>query len=185
MNKLLDIYPQFEWLTKGITAKTANYEQSLQASNNKPIDYQDRLGVIATMKTDLEKAITTVIIYDGKAKNAYEMTQLFLANIMITQAEIDKKRNPEHLTIEHLALLIARLVIDFTLNPNLDDYHTALGRLYYMGIGSNQMSLKAYDGTWKKYEKEMKAQLDKAIEEAAFKIDLYKKNTYKENAVQC
>jgi len=42
------------------------------------------------------------------------------------------------------------------------------------------MTLKAYDGTWKQYEKLMTLAIDSAIDEAAKAIKKHKKNTYKE-----
>ena len=84
------------------------------------------------------------------------------------------------ITMNHLAYLIARMVIDFSLNPELEGNFTAQGRLYYAGINSMQMQAELYRKTWKPYENLMCLALESAIDEASQAIQKYKKNTYKE-----
>jgi hypothetical protein len=82
--------------------------------------------------------------------------------------------------MNHLAYLIARMVIDFSLNPELEQNFTAQGRLYYAGINSHQMTTNVYRLTWKSYEGLMALAIESAIDEASKAIELYKKNTYRE-----
>jgi hypothetical protein len=105
---------------------------------------------------------------------------MHLVNIMLQNAVADKKREPEQITMNHLAYLIARMVIDFSLNPELEGNFTAQGRLYYAGINSMQMQAELYRKTWKPYENLMCLALESVIDEASQTIQKYKKNTYKE-----
>lgn len=79
-----------------------------------------------------------------------------------------------------MAWLIARMVIDFSLNPDLEKNFTAQGRLYYAGITAYKMSADVYRMTWKPYEKLMQLALESAIAEADDTIREYRKETYKE-----
>ena len=96
------------------------------------------------------------------------------------QGHRDGKREPEKIKIRELADLIARMVIDFALDPTLENNFTAQGRLYYAGIRSWQMTLKAYDRTWKQYEKLMILALESSIDCASKAIDKYRKNTLRD-----
>lgn len=176
----LEKFSNFEWLMFGITAKAANYEPSVHGTGEKPLDYQDRLGAIASMDSQLAKSVTSVVVFDGKCKEDYEIVRKHLADIMIKNATQDKKRQPEQIKIEHLAYLIARMVIDFALDPDLEDNYTAKGRLHYAGINSMQMTAENYRKTWKPYENLMTLAIESAIDEADKAIEKYKKNTYKE-----
>ena len=173
-----DKFEQFEWLTHGITAKSPNFEPQARSTGEKPLNYEDRLGAIASMETQLAKSVTSLIVFDGKCESDYEYVRMHLVNIMLQNAVADKKREPEQITMNHLAYLIARMVIDFSLDPELEENYTAKGRLYYAGVGARQMSLKAYDCTWKKYEKLMDMAIESAIDEASKAIKKYKKLTY-------
>ena len=44
----VDKFEQFEWLTHGITAKSPNFEPQARSTGEKPLNYEDRLGAIAT-----------------------------------------------------------------------------------------------------------------------------------------
>lgn len=180
MNVVADKFEQFEWLTHGISAKTANYEPSVRGTGEKPLNYEDRLGAIASMDTQLAKSVTALIVFDGKSESDYEYVRNHLVNIMLKNAIVDKKREPEQITMNHLAYLIARMVIDFSLNPELEQNFTAQGRLYYAGINSHQMTTNVYRLTWKSYEGLMALAIESAIDEASKAIELYKKNTYRE-----
>lgn len=180
MNAVAEKFEQFEWLTHGINAKTANYEPSIRGTGEKPLNYEDRLGAIASMDTQLAKSVTALIVFDGKSESDYEFVRNHLVNIMLKNAIVDKKREPEHITMNHLAYLIARMVMDFALNPDLEQNFTAQGRLYYAGINSHQMTSNVYRLTWKSYEGLMALAIESAIDEASKAIELYKKNTYKE-----
>lgn len=181
MNAVMaDKFEQFEWLTHGITAKSPNFEPQAHSTGEKPLNYEDRLGAIATMDTQLAKSVTSLIVFDGKCESDYEYVRMHLVNIMLQNAVADKKREPEQITMNHLAYLIARMVIDFALNPELEQNFTAQGRLYYAGINSHQMTTNVYRLTWKSYEGLMALAIESAIDEAAKAIELYKKNTYKE-----
>ena len=180
MNAVADKFEPFEWLTKGITAKSPQFGDDGHGTGEKPLDYQDRLGAIASMETQLEKSVTSVIVFGEKSKSDYEFVQNHLAKIMIANAIQDKRREPEGIQLEYLAVLIARMVIDFSLEPELEKNFTKQGRLYYAGVRSWQMTLKAYACTWEQYEKLMTLALESAIDDASKAIEKYRKNTYKE-----
>lgn len=180
MNAVAEKFEQFEWLTHGISTKTANYEPSVRGTGEKPLNYEDRLGAIASMDTQLAKSVTALIVFDGKSESDYEYVRNHLAKIMLANATEDKKREPEHIAMYHLAWQIARMVMDFALNPELEQNFTAQGRLYYAGIKNHQMSSNVYRLTWKAYENLMVMAIESAIDEASKAIELYKKNTYKE-----
>jgi len=176
----VDKFKGFEWLMQGITAKSINYEPSVHGTGEKPLTYEDRLGAIASMDTQLAKSITALIIFNGKSESDYEFVRNHLAKIMMKEAEIDKRREPEHIAMYQLSWLIARMVLDFALDPNEEDNYTAKGRLAYAGIKSYQMDVDKYRMTWKRYEKLMVLAIESAIDEASNAVQLYKKNTYKE-----
>lgn len=180
MNAVTEKFEQFEWLTHGITAKSPNFEPQAHGTREKPLNYEDRLGAIASMKTQLAKSVTSLIVFDGKCESDYEYVRNHLVKIMLINAKEAKKREPEHITMNHLAYLIARMVIDFSLNPELEGNFTAQGRLYYAGINSMQMTANVYRLTWKSYENLMSLALESAIDEASNAIKKYKKETYKE-----
>ncbi|MCL6243800.1 hypothetical protein M5F04_04325 [Acinetobacter sp. ANC 7200] len=183
MNAVAEKFEPFEWLTKGITAKSPNFEPQAHGTGEKPLNYEDRLGAIASMETQLEKSVTSVIIFGLKSEIDYRCVQSHLAAIMQSNALTDGRREPEKIKISELADLMARMVIDFSLNPELEANFTKQGRLYYAGIRSWQMTLKAYDCTWKQYENLMVIALESAIDGAAKTIDAYRKKTYKESKI--
>lgn len=65
MNAAAEKFENFEWLTKGITAKSPQFGDDGHGTGEKPIDYQDRLGAIAAMNSQLAKSITSIIIFGG------------------------------------------------------------------------------------------------------------------------
>ncbi|MFV5500443.1 hypothetical protein VXP99_09035 [Acinetobacter towneri] len=172
-------FEQFEWLTHGITAKSPNFEPNVRGTGEQPLNYEDRLGAIAAMETQLAKSVTALIVFEGKCESDYEYVRGHLVNIMLKNAVADKKREPEHITMNRLAYLIARMVIDFALDPRLEANFTAQGRLYYAGINCHQMTVDNYRKTWKPYENLMCLALESAVDEASNAIKKYKKNTYK------
>ncbi|WP_338562512.1 hypothetical protein [Acinetobacter sp. KS-LM10] len=180
MNAVAEKFEQFEWLTKGITAKSPQFGDEGHSTGAKPLDYQDRLGAIASMDTQLEKSVASLIIYGETAKSDYEYIRNHLAKIMMSGAVQDKKREPEHIAIYHLSWLVARMVIDFSMNPELEDDYTAKGRLSYMGVRPIQMTVDQYRKTWKQYENMMVIALETAIKCASDAVEKYKKDTYKE-----
>ena len=180
MYAVAEKFEQFEWLTHGITAKSPTFGQEGHSTGEKPLDYQDRLGAIGKMDTQLEKSVTSLIIYGEHAKSDYEFIRNHLAKIMTNGAYEDKKREPEHIAIYHLSWLVARMVIDFSINPELEGNFTPQGRLYYAGISSIQMLAENYRKTWKPYESLMSLAMESAIDEASKAVEKYKKNTYKE-----
>ncbi|WP_023269668.1 hypothetical protein [Acinetobacter gyllenbergii] len=180
MDTLATKFEQFEWLAHGLTASSPNLEPSVRGTGEKPLDYQDRLGAIASMDTQLAKSVTALIVFEGKAQSDYEYVRQHLANIMIKNAVADKKREPERIAMYHLAWLVARMVLDFALDPELEESYTAKGRLMYAGIKSIQISVDSYRMTWKPYEKLMTLAIESAISEAGKSIDDYKRNTFKE-----
>ena len=174
-------FEQFEWLTHGITAKSPNFEPQAHGTGEKPLNYEDRLGAIASMETQLEKSVTSLIIYGEHAKSDYEFIRNHLAKIMMNEAYEDKKREPEHIAIYHLSWLVAGMVIAFAIDPEHEGNFTAKGRLHLAaGVKSYQMTLKAYDSTWKRYENMMIIALETSIKCASDSVESYRKNTYKE-----
>ena len=67
-----DKFEQFEWLTKGITAKSPNFEPNVRGTGEQPLNYEDRLGAIAAMETQLAKSVTALIVFEGKCESDYE-----------------------------------------------------------------------------------------------------------------
>ena len=179
MNAIAEKFKEFEWLMKGITAKSPQFGDEGHSTGEKPLDYQDRLGAIGTMGTQLEKSVTSVIVFGNISEMDYKYIQSHLALVMVTNAKLDNRKEPQKIKLDEFALLIARMVIDFSMNPELEKNFTAKGRLYYAGIRSWQMTLKAYDSTWKQYENLMVIALEMAIKAASDAIKLYKKQTYK------
>lgn len=180
MNAVAEKFDNFEWLSKGITAKSPQFGDEGHSTGVKALDYQDRLGAIATMGTQLEKSVTAVIVFGERSEADYKYIRSHLALIMATNAKLDNRLEPKKISIDELAGLIARMVLDFSMNPELEKNFTAKGRLYYAGIRSWQMDDKAYRKTWKQYESLMTLALESAIDSASKAIDFYKKNTYKE-----
>ena len=180
MNAVAEKFEQFEWLTRGITAKSPVFGQEGHSTGEKPLDYQDRLGAIALMGSQFEKSITSIIVFGDKSEMDFKYAQSHLALIMATNAKLDNRREPQKIKIEDLSLLIARMVIDFALDPALENNFTPQGRLYYAGIRSWQMDVEVYRKTWKQYENMMVIALEMAIKDAGEVVETYRKNTYKE-----
>lgn len=180
MNAVTEKFKQFEWLTHGITAKSPQFNDEAKGTGEKPLDYQDRLGAIASMETQLEKSVTSAIVFGNVSEMDYQYIQSHLALIMVTNAKLEKRKEPQKIGLNELAMLIARMVIDFSMNPELEKNFTAKGRLYYAGIRSWQMDDELYRKTWKQYENLMTLALESAIDCAAKAIENYRKNTYKE-----
>ena len=132
------------------------------------------------MDTQLAKSVTALIAFEGKAQSDYEYVRQHLANILIKNAVDDKKRELEGIAMYQFAWLITRMVMDFALDPELEENYTAKGRLMYVGIKTNQKGVDSYRMTWKPYEKLMVLAIESAISEAAKAIDVYKRNTFKE-----
>ncbi|RPE30828.1 hypothetical protein EC846_1529 [Acinetobacter sp. BIGb0102] len=178
-------FEQFEWLAHGLTVSSPSQEPSIHGTGEKPLDYQDRLGAIASMETQLAKSVTALIVFEGRAQSDYEYVRQHLANILIKNAIGDKKREPERIAMFHLAWLIARMVLDFALDPELEENYTAKGRLMYAGVKRTQMSISSYRQTWKPYENLMTIAIESAIDEASKAIEKYKNATYKEIKNNC
>ena len=114
------------------------------------MDYQDRLGAIASMETQLEKSITSVIVFGESSKGDFEFIQDHLANIMITNALSDNRREPDFITISDLAKKVSWMVLMFGLDPDHEANFTAKGRLHLAaGVKTIELTLKAYNRTWK------------------------------------
>lgn len=180
MDAVAEKFEQFEWLTHGITAKSPNFEPNVRGTGEKPLNYEDRLGAIASMETQLAKSVTALIVFDGKSESDYEYVRNHLAKIMLANAQKDKKREPEHIAMYQLAWLIAKMVLDFALDPDLEENYTAKGRLAYAGIRGHQMNIENYRKTWKGYENLMIMAIESAIDEAAKAVEKYRRATYKE-----
>ncbi|NHC02346.1 hypothetical protein G9F31_00920 [Acinetobacter sp. 187] len=179
MNAVAEKFEQFEWLTKGITAKSPQFGDEGHSTGAKPLDYQDRLGAIGKMETQLEKSVTSVIIYGEQSKGDFEFIQNHLARIMIVNAGADGKKNPKTIDLEVMASKVAWGVMMFSFFPEMERKFTAYGRLCYMGL-EKHMSEDAYRMSWKRYENLMVLALESAIDSAAKVVEKYKKDTFKE-----
>jgi len=174
-------FKNFEWLTHGLTASSPSIEPVVRGTGEKPLNYQDRLGAIASMETQLEKAVASVIIFGEKSKGDFEYVLSHLAQIMIMGAHNDKRLKPKNISVTKLAEKVAWMVVLFSMKPEIEDNFTAKGRLHLAaGVKESEMTLKAYDGTWKQYEKLMVLAIESAIDSASEAIVKYKKNTFKE-----
>lgn len=181
MNAVAEKFEQFEWLTKGITAKSPQFGDEGHSTGAKPLDYQDRLGAIASMDTQLEKSVTSVIVWGEQSKGDFEFIQNHLAQILIKNAICDKRREPEFISITDIARKVAWMVLIFALDPEHEQNFTSFGRVHLAaGIKTTELSLKAYDRTWKQYENMMIIALETSIKCASNAIEKYKKITYKE-----
>lgn len=174
----IEKFEPFEWLAKGITAKTANYEPTVRGTAEKPLDYQDRLGAIASMDTQLEKSVTSVIVFGERSKQDFENIQNHLARILISNAKDDGKREPKSISMVDLAKKIAWMVIMYSLYPDMERQHTPYGRLCFAGQLQKHMSVDAYRMSWKKYEDMMVIALETSIKSAGKSIEKYKHKTY-------
>ena len=175
-----DKFSSFEWYMQGLSISSPNFEPVIKGTGEQPLDYFDKLGVIAKIETQLAKSVASLVLFGHKAQSDYEYVRNHLANIMILNATQDKKREPDRIPMYHLAWLVARMVIDFALEPELENAFTAKGRLLYAGIRDNQMTANVYRLTWKSYENLMTLAMESAIEEANQMMVEYKKETVKE-----
>lgn len=181
MNVAAEKFENFEWLTKGITAKSPSFGRESHGTGEKPLDYQDRLGAIASMGTQLEKAVTSVIIFGEQSKGDFEYIQKHLADILILNSAADKRLKPKNISVSDLAKKVAWMVLMFALDPELEGNFTSKGRLHLAaGVKTTEMTLKAYDSTWKQYENMMVIAIEVAIKSAAKAISKYKKLTFKQ-----
>lgn len=178
MNAMVTKFEKFEWLTHGLTVSSPGFDSYVRGTGER-LSYQDRLGAIAAMDTQLAKSVTALIVFENKSATDYDYVRQHLADIFIKQAERDKKREPERIAMYHLAWLVSRMVLDFVLNPELEENYTAKGRLAYAGIHRHQLNVESYRKTWKTYENLLVKSLESAIEEAEIVIEQYRKNTYK------
>ena len=69
---------------------------------------------------------------------------------------------------------MARLVLDFELEPALNDVFTSKGRLYYAGISAHQLTYDAYRKTWKGYESLMELAIVSAKWEIENALNIYR-----------
>ncbi|MFC2996755.1 hypothetical protein ACFODO_16095 [Acinetobacter sichuanensis] len=180
MNAVADKFEQFEWLTHGITAKSPQFSDEAKGTGEKPLDYQDRLGAIASMETQLEKSVTSVIVFGEKSKGDFDFIVNHLARILVVNAKEDGKRDPKTIPMEDLGKKIGWMVLMYALFPDMERQHTAYGRLCFAGQLQNHMSEDAYRVSWKKYENLMIIALETSIKCAAEAVEKYRKNTYKE-----
>ncbi|MGQ1156713.1 hypothetical protein ACT436_08675 [Acinetobacter baumannii] len=171
----------FEWFVCGLNPKSPSFgAANVRCTDGRSIDFHDKLGVVAAMGDQLTKSVAMVIMTEGKSQRDYEYVRNHLAKIMIDGAEKDKRREPKGIAIYHLAWLIARIVIDFALDPELENAHKDPGRLVYAGIRSFQMDPEVYRKTWKRYEDMMIATLNEEILKATVIAERYKKETLNE-----
>lgn len=181
MNAAAEKFENFEWLMKGITAKSPQFGDEGHSTGEKPIDYQDRLGAIAAMETQLEKAVTSVIIFGEQSKGDFEYIHKHLADILILNSAADKRLKPKNISISDLAKKVSWMVLMFALDPELESNFTSKGRVHLAaGIKTSEMTLKAYDSTWKQYENLMVIAIEVAIKSAAKTVEEYKKLTFKQ-----
>lgn len=165
-----------EWLGQFLRAKTPNYEQiDCSDSNERIAAWEIRCSAFGAIETDLAKALAALYIWGYKDKAAYDLVQRHLIKIMVKEAE-SKKQKPNIISLNSLAKLISRLVIDFEIEPTLNDVFTSKGRMYYAGIPAHQMSYDAYRKTWKRYESLMELAIVNAKWEIESSISNYRRN---------
>ncbi len=181
MGSITTQFPIFEWFKQDLTAKSPSYDAAnvRTTSNEKPIDVQDRLGVVGVMDSMFSKSLASLIIFDGNSPADYEYIRNVLTKVMIAQAQKDKKREPQNIAMHHLAWLVARMILDFALDPELEANYTEKGRLYYAGIRSQQMTVEVYRKTWKRYEKLLKELLSFEAAKISVIMKKYKTDTLK------
>jgi len=153
MSKLTNL----EWLGQHMRAKTPNYEQVCSGSTDDVAAWEVRCAAFENIDTPLAKALATVYVWGYKAQTEYKFVQEHLAKIMERAAE-EKEQHPNNVSLEELAKLVALLVLDFEIDPNLNEVFTSKGRLYYAGIAAH-LTYDAYRKTWKDYEKLMEVAL--------------------------
>lgn len=176
MSKLTNL----EWLGQHMRAKTPNYEQVGSNSSDEVSAWEIRCAAFENIDTQLAKALATVYVWGHKAQREYLFVQEHLAKIMVRTAE-EKKQKPNIIPLEKLAELVARLVLDFEIDPSLNEVFTSKGRLYYAGIASHHLTYDAYRKTWKEYEKLMEVALVNARWEIENGVSEYR-NRLKERA---
>ncbi|WP_038342138.1 hypothetical protein [Acinetobacter sp. A47] len=179
MGSITTQFPIFEWFKQDLTVKSPSYDAAnvRGTSLEKPIDVQDRLGVVGVMDSLFSKSLASLIIFDGNSEADYICVREHLANLFVEGALKDKKKEPQKIAMYHLAWLVSRMVLDFAIDPELEKNFTERGRLYYAGISSNQIGSDAYRVTWKKYEKLIERTLINEVAEISKIMSRYKKST--------
>ncbi|MCA4302740.1 hypothetical protein LDX65_05585 [Acinetobacter baumannii] len=162
-----------EWLGQHMRAKTPNYEQVCSISNDDVAAWELRCATFENIETPLAKALASVYVWGHKAKVEYAFVQEHLANIMKREAE-EKEQRPNNISLKKLAELVALLVLDFEIDPYLNEVFTSKGRLYYAGIAA-YLTYDAYRKTWKNYEKLMEVALVNARWEIEKGVSEYRK----------
>ena len=176
-------FSNFEWYMQGLTVSSPTLEHTIRGTGEKHVDCCDKLGAIAKIETQLGKSVASLVLFGRNAQSDYEYIRNHLACIMIANAEKDKKREPDMIPMYHLAWLVARMVLEFTLDPELEEVYTKKGRLYFAGIKSYQMDTEIYRKTWRPYEDLMVLALNSAIDEANQVMGAYKKQTLSESKI--
>ncbi len=172
-----------EWLGQFLRAKTPNYEQAGSGGSDSTVAaWQIRCSAFAAIETDLAKALAGLYVWGFKDKAAYEFVLSHLAEIVIRAAK-NKGQKPNVISLESLARLMARLVLDFEIEPALNDVFTSKGRLYYAGISAHQLTYDAYRKTWKDYESLMELAIVNAQWEINNAVSKYRKNCRLETAL--
>ena len=165
-----------EWLGQYLRAKTPNYESTGSGGSEDTVAaWEIRCSAFAAIETDLAKALAAIYVWGHKDKEAYKFVQSHLAGIVVKEAE-SKGQKPNVISLESLAKLMARLVIDFEIEPALNDVFTSKGRLYYAGISAHQMTYDAYRKTWMAYEYLMELAIVSARWEVENAIEKYRIN---------
>ena len=170
----------FEWLQVGTGPVQPQFEPKVRSTNSQSLNAQDRLGVSAMIPSDFGKAVLAIILWGEKAQQDYHFVQRHLAMIMISNANRDGKRGPRSISLQQLAVAIAKMVIEFSLHPEYEQYYTEAGRLAFAGIQAHQMNSEAYRKTWLYYENLMALALEMAIQEAAETVQSYRKQCFKD-----
>ena len=165
-----------EWLGQHLRAKTPNYEQTgFGSSDDNVAAWEIRCSAFVAIETDLAKALAALYVWGYKDKSSYKYVLNHLATIVVKEAK-GRGQKPNVISLENLAELMARLVLDFELEPTLNEVFTSKGRLYYAGICAHQLTYDAYRKTWKEYESLMELALVSAKWEIENYIEKYRKN---------
>jgi hypothetical protein len=163
-----------EWLGQHLRAKTPNYEQSGSGGTNDEVPaWEVRCSAFSAIETDLAKALAALYVWGYKDKTSYKFVLNHLATIVVKEAKV-KGQKPNVISLDALAELMARLVLDFELEPALNDVFTSKGRLYYAGISAHQLTYDAYRKTWKGYESLMELAIVSAKWEIENALNIYR-----------
>lgn len=167
-----------EWLGEHLRAKTQNFDNEIVSGGKKDIaPWEIRCACFSKIETKLAKALASLYTWQHKDKDAYLYVLDHLAKIMIKEAQIQNlEPKIKSISLEEMAILQARMVLEFELNPELENVYTSYGRIYFAGIAAHGMKYDAYRKTWMKFEKLMLVAIVNAEWEIEKAVGEYRRN---------